>query len=105
MSFENVDSSLKDIFNNRKDDQNDKMNELYNKNFHHVKINPKEFKVMKTEFKEKLNKKVILEKISGYSIIKSRILIKEDFKLLKEWLGSKSKPKLKLLFRVSDDGD
>ena len=50
-----------------------------------------------------LSTKNILEAVTGYSVIKSEILEKGDFKLLKEWLGYK--PKLKLLYSVKRDGD
>ncbi len=59
---------------------------------------------MKDKFKEQLKLDTVLEKISGYSMIKSKVCEKEDIKLLKGWLGFRPR-KLKLLYRVSEDGD
>jgi len=59
---------------------------------------------VKDKFKEQLKLDTVLEKISGYSMIKSKVCEKEDLRLLKDWMGFRPK-KLKLLYRVSEDGD
>jgi len=51
MSFEKVDSTLKGIFG-KCSDKNEKMVEMFHKNFKHIHISKKDFEEFKNEFLE-----------------------------------------------------